>query len=615
MLEAALNYARLCWPVGPAHTVVDGVCSCGDEACRSPGKHPRTAHGVKDASTMEADVRRLFGDEAPSNPFIRTGPVAGRTLVVVDIDPRNGGHRALAELEERYGQLPATPTVRTGGGGTHYFFWSQSVLRCSSGRVGQGIDIKADGGYVIAPPSVHLSGRAYEWAVGRGPDVPLAEMPRWLEMLCGKQDAAPADAVGTEVGAGQRNSVLMSVAGSMRRRGLGYGPIVAALAAFNAESCRPPLDTAEVEAVARSAVRYAAGPLEDDPGRIEWGDDEVAPQEEKIVVLGGAELAAALQPVDYLCESLGLVAGGGAPHLLGGYGFSGKTVAAQALVLALAAGRSVWGVWRPRERARVLHVDLEQGDRLTRQRYQRLAYGMGVELEELGDAIGVACMPRLSLAPGEEGRWRDVMAGRDLVVIDSLRAATGGMDENDSAIRGPLDMLGRLGEETGCRALVILHARKGSEQTDDRFVLRGSSAIFDAADCAYVFGAKKNEPIEVKQIKARSHGEPIEDFALVIEDVDEKAGLRVKMFGKELVAQKRAEAERARLAETGRRWGEEIARLLTERPGLGVREIRSALSLRSDLFEAAMAYLGDRVEVRQVKTTGRPKDCHYVNAR
>ena len=177
-------------------------------------------------------------------------------------------------------------------------------------------------------------------------------------------------------------------------------------------------------------------------------------------LLNGPALAAPLPELEYIIAEIGMVAGGGAPHLVAGYGFAGKTLACQAMALALAAHRSVWGAYRAPREMRVLHVDHEQGERLTRRRYQRLALAMGVELAELGDALAVAAMPPICLTPEHIDTWRELMTGRDVMIVDSLRAATAGADENDSGIRSALDMLGALSDASGCRAIVIHHARK-----------------------------------------------------------------------------------------------------------------------------------------------------------
>jgi hypothetical protein len=99
---------------------------------------------------------------------VRTGAESG--LVVLDVDPQHGGDDTLAELLAAHGVLPITVECFTGGGGRHiYFRHPGGEVRNSAGKVGPGLDIRGDGGYVVAPPSPHPSGRRYEWSVDGHP--------------------------------------------------------------------------------------------------------------------------------------------------------------------------------------------------------------------------------------------------------------------------------------------------------------------------------------------------------------------------------------------------------------------------------------------------------------
>jgi RecA-family ATPase len=342
-----------------------------------------------------------------------------------------------------------------------------------------------------------------------------------------------------------------------------------------------------------------------------------ARQAPAIRVLDGKAIAVPIPVVPCLVAEIGLVAGGGATHLVAGYGYSGKTLALQSLALSLAAGRPVWGAYTGTQ-GRVLHVDLEQGDRLTRRRYQRLAAAMGVDLPSLGDSLGLAIMPPLKLARDHFVEWRDLMAGRDLVIVDSLRAASGGQDENSSEIRGCVDMLGELSEATQCRATLIHHSRK--PQRDDpggRFAIRGSSAIYDACDCVYLFAAAKGEPVSVEQAKARTQGDSIPDFALVISDVEidgeARAGLRVQVHGAELIDERReAQATAARRDET-RRDVETLRRVLAATPGLGSRELRAAVRpMAHARLEAALYALREQIDIREEQIGRAITRRHYL---
>jgi hypothetical protein len=285
---------------------------------------------------------------------------------------------------------------------------------------------------------------------------------------------------------------------------------------------------------------------------IDWGDEESAPPFNAIELLDGAALAQPEPPLEYLIEALGMTAGSGAPHMFAGYGFSGKTMAAQELALAFAAGRAPWGGLTATPR-RVVHVDLEQGKRLTKRRYVRLAYAMNVQLADLEDRLVVAARPNLRLEAEHRDRWLSIMRDRDLVIIDSWRAACPDVDENSSNVRATLDMLGSLSEETGCRALVIHHAKKpGEGDVGGKFSIRGSSGFYDGSDAIYVFAAAKNEPIKVSCEKAREHGDLVDDLTIEIEDVDgefgPKSGLRIRLFGAERLAEVREERATVRNA-------------------------------------------------------------------
>jgi Bifunctional DNA primase/polymerase, N-terminal len=168
------------WAVFPCHTVDHGSCSCCSRDCSSPGKHPRIGGGFTNAATTAGEIEQWWRRWPNANIGIRTGAASG--IVVIDIDTRHGGMRSLTELMRRHDPLPAdTPRVRTGSGGWHLFFRHPgSPVPNSAGRLGPGVDVRGDGGYVIAPPSRHVSGRAYRWEIG--PDR-LGDLPGWLHNL------------------------------------------------------------------------------------------------------------------------------------------------------------------------------------------------------------------------------------------------------------------------------------------------------------------------------------------------------------------------------------------------------------------------------------------------
>ena len=175
---AAVAYAAAGLPVLPLHVPFDGVCSCGASGCRSPGKHPRLRDGLKGATSDVAMVAEWWLRWPGANVGICTGARSG--LLVLDVDVEHGGVAALEALVRERGPLPKTPEAWTGGGGRHYYFLHPGVsVRNSAGRLGDGLDVRGDGGDVVAAPSLHVTGRPYRWIRQLG-DTRLAEPPPWL---------------------------------------------------------------------------------------------------------------------------------------------------------------------------------------------------------------------------------------------------------------------------------------------------------------------------------------------------------------------------------------------------------------------------------------------------
>lgn len=184
--QAALAYAARGWPVFPVAGTVNSHCGCrAGPMCDHPAKHPLNRHGLNAATTDPAQVARWWHTWPWAGVAIRTGAPSG--LVVVDIDPAHGGLQTLDDLA-RTGRLPTrtldTLGVRTGGAGHHLFYQHpKATVPNTSGqlpRIGStpGIDLRGDGGYIIAPPSPHHSGRRYQWEPIR---LTPAELPVWAQ--------------------------------------------------------------------------------------------------------------------------------------------------------------------------------------------------------------------------------------------------------------------------------------------------------------------------------------------------------------------------------------------------------------------------------------------------
>jgi hypothetical protein len=225
------------------------------------GKDPLTAHGFTDASSDAQQIEDWWKAYPDANIGLSLGPAK---LLLVDLDFCNG-----SVVEDRgdfvrlYGQIPDTCEVVTGSGSRHIYFGFKG------GRVpkqlAKGIELKAEGGYAILPPSIHPCGSPYSFDGATGAkallspaDCPTRLLKAIAEARRGhtKDEAAGAADAWTE---GERNTRLTSWAGKLRRDGLNLEKIRATLLVLNETCCRPPLPKTEVEKIARNMGRYAPG--------------------------------------------------------------------------------------------------------------------------------------------------------------------------------------------------------------------------------------------------------------------------------------------------------------------------------------------------------------------
>lgn len=208
----------------------------------------------------ETSIKKWWTQWPRANIGILTG---GRTgLVVLDLDPRHGGDQSLRQLEQRFGPLPHTVEQITGSGGKHFLFLSNPGAKVQSKvAIAPGLDLRADGGLIVAPPSLHACGNRYEWRPDRHPDnTSLAHLPSWLLNLDPeKRNDGPVEG---KIREGQRNALLHALGSSMRAAGFGLEAIRAALLTENEKSCSPPLAEAEIDqTIMQSVSQYRPNKL------------------------------------------------------------------------------------------------------------------------------------------------------------------------------------------------------------------------------------------------------------------------------------------------------------------------------------------------------------------
>ncbi len=247
--EAALGYVARGWAVFP---LVERQ------------KTPACENGFKDATHDAEQVSMAWAARPNMNVGIATGDASGGLVVLdFDVDPDKGedGIATLRAWEATHGELPETVQAITGRGGLHMFYRTSQGVGCSI-NAELGVDIRGNGGYVVAPPSVHPNGTPYLWEndpedyeVAEADENVMAFIRHIQPERTGKRFELPR-----EIRGGSRNDTLMRYACSMQARGDDDVLILAALEAANKLKCKPPLSGEEVESIVKSVTeRYGKG--------------------------------------------------------------------------------------------------------------------------------------------------------------------------------------------------------------------------------------------------------------------------------------------------------------------------------------------------------------------
>lgn len=271
-LSVALNLAQQQgWAVFPVFELgADGKCSCGNDDCSNPGKHPRISGGFKNASKDSALIRNWWRQNPRANIGVATGRVSG--FFAIDIDPRHGGNESWTVLLEQNELLPNTVESITGSNGRHFLFKCPTKPVKNSANLRPGVDVRGDGGYIVVPPSNHVAGRNYAWSDGKSPaQIEVSPAPEWVVNFATQKKLEQVDNAGALLD-GSRNNTLTKIAGGLKSRGLDKDAILAALLGINKVSCKPPLAESEVAAIANSISKY-----ENQTVPLEWNSMKPLP--------------------------------------------------------------------------------------------------------------------------------------------------------------------------------------------------------------------------------------------------------------------------------------------------------------------------------------------------
>ncbi len=271
MYDAAIEYAKKGFAVFPL---------------KYRDKVPLTRNGCKDATTDAAQIKAWWQKYPNANIGLATGSVSQNVFVIdLDIDEDRGidGYHSLEDWQREHGDFPETWTAITGRGGYHLYYRGNGKIKNRAGII-DGVDIRGNGGYVVAPPSIHKNGNRYEWEYS--PDeFEIAKADNNVEYFLSHDDQKQGTAftMPNIVAAGQRNQMLFRFACMMQAKGASDQSVFAATMAENESSCSPPLTEQEVRIIVSSATKYDKGKP------IHIDSEGVATRENKDDVIGNPE--------------------------------------------------------------------------------------------------------------------------------------------------------------------------------------------------------------------------------------------------------------------------------------------------------------------------------------
>lgn len=428
----------------------------------------------------EAQVGHWWRKWPNANIGMATGHLS--RLLVIDVD----SSEALNVLLKTCPTITRTAQAQTGRGWHFYFQWEAGIPN-GTDRLAPGIDVRSEGGFVLLPPSIHKSGRRYEWLNDRDPlPLPVALKKALSGLHKEPVNSLSGEQASARIRQGQRNQSLTSLGGTMRKRGMSGEAIEAALIAENKVRCDPPLPDVEVKGIAESVARYAANftsDLKQTPSEAKFNREiNLGTLQAKAIEGDGPSLEClpVLGQEKFIFKQFS--------HIVSAYPKAGKT---ELLVRAIAEWpdeRVLYfteepeAVWQARLR------ELPKG-----YNHVNLYFGLGTSEQEI------------------KGR---ILSGDETVVIlDTVRTLLGVRDENDnSEIARRLIPYIAASREKGHTLITVHHERKGAGEHGEAIAGGGAFlGIFDRA-----IELKRDGKIENRRV-LRGYGRVVESQELVYE--------------------------------------------------------------------------------------------------
>lgn len=514
--EAALKYAKRGWSVFPVKR----------------NKAPYTDNGFHDATTDPSVILKWWQKFPDANVGIATGQLShGLTVIDIDIDRDKGifGDESFDDWCDEQGVYIDSLNAVTGRGGKHLYFLSNYPYGSKIGVL-NGVDIKGEGGYVIAPPSIHENGNEYYFDGDEDEDEIVcvqedSDVEYFLNEMCNTSGDNPPLEIPSQTNEGNRNEMLFKMASSLQSKGTDDDVILSICQGYNAKNCNPPLDDDEVELIVKNVItRYEKGtpkqpgadnrssiPAEFPP--LQSANDIKNKKMEELKVYVGVD-----------CEVPFLVEG---TCVLSSKPKIGKSWFCNNLCKALTDGKDFLGY--KVNQCHVIYFDLETVEQLQQKRLKKMSdddYAEGFWISSDKYLIGEGFEEMISNYLTQDPKIGVIIVD----VFQKIRKPKKANESEYETVYKELTTLGEIAKRYHISIILVTHDRKNVEDTDPFSNILGSTALQGASDQMVVmYKTRFDDPITHIAVKGRTIDGLIKLDAMI------SNGTWVKTEGAELV--------------------------------------------------------------------------------
>lgn len=456
---------------------------------RERDKRPATANGFKDATTDKTQIERWWKENPNYNIGIATGSPSGG-LVVVDVDEdKEKGKTGLSSIQnwmKKNGQIPKTVEVVTGRGGLHAYYFCKTQLSNRT-NVLDSVDIRADGGYVVAPPSIHPNGNSYRFADGFGLEYGIRDASDIVVELATFKQSAPKETFNLSgaIPEGARVDTLFKLTCSLIDKGMSEIAIRNAVRVENNTRCNPPLSEEELEKEVFQAFKRDYVPTHDFVQESSKPEETVLPQ-----IVNFGNLYGHLPEVKpVLIEG---ILRQGHKMIISSGSKAGKSYLLINLAIKIAEGWSWLGFKCTQGKVLYINMEIDEASILNRFDSEYKALKLDTISNRKNIDIWTLRGYSMPLSKLVEHIGDDVKkAGYSAIIIDPLYKVMQGDENNNSDIAQMVTGFDKLANETGASIIYAHHYSKG---------YAGDKQVIDRASGAGVFARDPDAIISLSEL-------------------------------------------------------------------------------------------------------------------